>query len=196
MERCCSGGTPHVQRFNLMWFTLALAWKEPGTQQIASRKPLVKLKIWTRWMFIAISKRSSLRCALCDPWKRPRRVQEKVWQRREHLAPPPSQRLTNTLACAMSSGRFALCVCREWGPNRKRPKRRHRNHLFQVFSKRFLQTERCLRYEWRHFYWPLRCVAFFLRVYCVILNREEKRGKQEKRKKNLAWSYDKNRHFI
>lgn len=41
---------------------------------------------------------------------------------------------------------------------------------FRFFRKRFLQTERCLRYEWRHFYWPLRCVAFFLRVYCVFLD--------------------------
>lgn len=38
---------------------------------------------------------------------------------------------------------------------------------FRFFRKRFLQTERCLRYEWRHFVWPLRLFcAFFLSFGC------------------------------
>lgn len=82
-------------------------------QQIASRKPLVKLKIWTRRMFITMS--SSLCVCLWPLKSKKRKMREKpatshenydegklCWLRLQYV-----WNLTNTIACAMSSSSAA-----------------------------------------------------------------------------------------
>lgn len=177
----CVRTSSYVQRFNLMWFTCYIGWwLKAGTQQIASRKPLVKLKIWTRRILALVC---AIACDPCEVWTNESWQHRNIWLR--------LQTITNTIACAMSSSWASSSRCRlfdvvvfdtrvlEWGERIISNEETEKITSFRSFSKRFLQTERCLRYEWRHFYWPLRCVAFFLRVYCVF--KEESKNLELKK---------------
>lgn len=189
-----------------MWFTCGIGWwlERAGTQQrqIASRKPLVKLKIWTRRMFITMS--SSL-CVCLWPLKKQqelremkagnvaRPAREQRWRETRRGSAhkmcevPPTPLLAQWARLLLLRVRRCLCALEDslfrvgriaQLTNHNRAEKTGKNHLFQVFRKRFLQTERCLRYEWRHFYWPLPVCCVFLRVF-VYSFREEKRNLEE-----------------
>lgn len=140
-----------------MWFTCYIGWwLKAGTEQIASRKPLVKLMIWTRRM-LALVCLWPLRSANEET----KLATSRCWLR--------LQSSTNTNACAMSFVFLVLlarCGCVRAksfrvGRTNHNLRRDWKNHLFQVFFEKIFTDRKVL---------ALRVEAFLLTspVCCVL----------------------------